>query len=172
MGGMTDFAVRPFGADDWKEYREIRLRMLADTPIAFGETLDHAQSLPDEVWRDRAARVERHGDAGFAAIDADGRWLGVMRGYIDEALGPMLVGVFVDPDARGAARGVADALLDLVIHWARELDDRLTLHVHADNPRAIAFYTRRGFVDTGHRAEYPLPPYGLEWEMRLELGEE
>lgn len=167
---MTGFTVRRFGADDWRALREIRLRMLADTPIAYGETHAAAAVLGDDIWRLRAARNEEPGNIGLAAIDADGTWLGVMRGFVDAARGPMLVGVFVDPAARGAQAGVADALLDGIIAWAAERADTLTLHVHAENPRAIAFYERRGFRDTGERLDYELPPYGIEYEMRLAIG--
>jgi ribosomal protein S18 acetylase RimI-like enzyme len=81
----------------------------------------------------------------------------------------MLVGVFVDPAARGRHEGVADALLDGIIDWARGLGTTLTLDVHADNTRAIAFYTRRGFIDTGVTMPYELEPGGTENEMRLAL---
>jgi len=46
---------------------------------------------------------------------------------------------------------------------------QLRLEVHADNPRAMAFYRRRGFVETGNRRAYELPPYGDEVEMELRL---
>ncbi|WP_156759767.1 GNAT family N-acetyltransferase [Microbacterium karelineae] len=163
------FDICGIGADDWRPFREIRLRMLADTPIAYGETLAHARELCDDDWRARAARNGEGRNIGLAAVADDGTWLGIMRGYVDDALGPVLVSVFVDPAARGENRGVADALLDGIVAWAREEGRTLTLHVHADNPRAIAFYRRRGFRDTGTRVPYELPPFGDEIEMRLAL---
>lgn len=163
------FSVRAFGAADWRELRRIRLRMLADTPIAYGETLERAQTLNDAEWRERAARNEQNGNIGVAAIDDGGTWLGVMRGYLDGSAGPMLVSVFVDPDARGRHAGIADALLDGVVAWARRYSSTLTLHVHSENHRAIAFYERRGFGNTGATIDYKLPPYGIEYEMRLRI---
>ena len=163
------FTVRRIETADWREFREIRLRMLADTPIAFGETLAHARVLEDDEWRARAARNTEGTNIGLIAVDEAGTWLGVMRGYVDARDGAMLVGVFVDPASRGHHEGVADALLDGIVDWAAAHGDTLTLHVHTANPRAIAFYARRGFVDTGRTVEYQLPPYGLENEMRLAI---
>lgn len=163
------FTIRRIVGNDWQEFREIRLRMLADTPIAFGETLAHAQSLGDAQWIQRATSNEQDPNIGLVAIGEDGTWLGVMRGYMSPSAGPMLVGVYVDPDARGRHAGVADALLDGIIAWARGLGTTLTLDVHADNPRAIAFYTRRGFINTGLTMPYELEPGGTENEMRLLL---
>src|SRR5699024_5347205 len=105
------FTVRRFGGADWRAFREIRMRMLVDTPIAFGETLSHARMLDDGAWVMRAERNAVGTNIGLAAIDEAGSWLGVMRGYVDPKAGPMLVGVFVDPSSRGRRAGVADALL-------------------------------------------------------------
>ncbi|MGO1266823.1 MAG: GNAT family N-acetyltransferase [Microbacterium gubbeenense] len=163
------FTTRRFGAADWQEYREIRLRMLADTPIAYGETLEHARSLGDADWIMKATRNEVEPNIGLAAIDDEGAWLGVMSGFVSAHAGAMLVGVFVDPAARGRHEGVADELLDGIVDWARVFGSTLTLDVHADNPRAIGFYRRRGFVDTGVTMDYELPPFGIENQMRLAL---
>ena len=163
------FTIRRIIGDDWQEFRESRLRMLADTPIAYGETLEQARQRGDAEWVQQAARNEQGSNIGFVAIDDEGRWLGVMRGYVSPNSGPMLVGVFVDPDARGRHAGISDALLDSVIDWARVHGTTLTLDVHADNARAIAFYERRGFTNTGITMPYELHDGGTENEMRLQL---
>lgn len=161
--------IRRTTADDWREYRALRLEMLADTPIAYGETLAAAELRDEAGWRERAARGEDPRQTLLAAISG-GRWVGTMAGYIsDQATGAMLVAVYVAPDFRGEDAGVADALLAGVEAWALGFGDTLTLEVHEANPRAIRFYERHGFALTGHRREYELPPGGLELEMRKRL---
>ncbi|RFA23688.1 hypothetical protein B7R25_00335 [Subtercola boreus] len=144
--------------------------MLADTPIAFGETLATAESLGESTWRERARRGENTRGTALVAIDeaAGGRWVGTMGGYLDPA-GPMLVGVFVSPAWRGATSGVTDALLQRVEEWARTESDALLLHVHSENSRAIAAYRRRGYVETGRLFPYILNPHQRELEMRKPL---
>ncbi|RII42418.1 GNAT family N-acetyltransferase [Galactobacter valiniphilus] len=163
---MTLMNVRPTTEDDWELVRELRMRALADTPKAYLETLEEAYHHDEAEWRMRAARgVNDHGTS-LIAEDEHGRWLGGMGGFVpDEAVGPLLVGVFVDPSARGRGAGVADALLDGIEAWARTRGDALTLHVHEENPRAIAFYERRGFVADGVRIPYPLAEG--EWELQM-----
>lgn len=163
------FHVRQVGADDWRRFRELRLRMLKDTPLAYGETYEASLRFGEAVWRERAARGATPGNASFVAEAEDGTWIGIMRGWVPPSAGPMLVGVFVDAAWRGRSAGVADALLDAVVDWARGEGDTLRLEVHADNPRAAAFYRRRGFVPTGRTRPYELPPYGDEVEMELRL---
>jgi GNAT superfamily N-acetyltransferase len=167
----VSFTVRAVRPHEWERFRELRLRMLADTPIAFGETLAQAGALDDDAWRERTARVTEPPSAALVAVTDDGTWVGIMRGFVSTTRGPMLVSVFVDPAWRGAGAGVADALLDGVIAWARGVGQTLQLDVHADNPRAIAFYRRRGFVATGRIHPYDLPPYGDEMEMELRVAD-
>lgn len=156
-------------ASDWEAFRELRLRMLQDTPIAYNETYAHAAALPESEWRARAARGQEPGNISLVAVAEDGTWIGIMRGFVSARRGAMLVGVYVDARWRGSEAGVADALLEGVIDWARERGDQLLLDVHADNPRAIGFYRRHGFEPTGRVTPYNLPPYGDEIEMRLDL---
>ena len=94
----------------------------------------------------------------------------MMNGYVPDATtGPLLVGVYVAPGHRGRDAGVADALLDAVERWAAGHGTTLRLHVHEDNPRALAFYERRGFVRTGHTEPYGLDPTRSEIEMVEQL---
>lgn len=156
---------------DWERWRDLRLRMLADTPTAFAETLGHALEQDEEEWRFRASRTCAPGSFARVAVDeATGEWVGTMSAYTSPADGLFLVGVFVDARVRGA--GVSGALLDAVLTWARAQPgaDGVRLHVHEDNLRAQAFYLRKGFVATGVRTPYGLDPTREELEMRLSFA--
>jgi ribosomal protein S18 acetylase RimI-like enzyme len=162
--------VRSVTEEDWREVRTLRLQALEDTPIAFGETLEHALRQPEEEWRMRGRRGQEPRSALFAAIDeATMTWVGTMGGYLPPTGLPLLVGVFVAPGFRGAGPGVAEQLLTAVETWARDYGSSLALHVHEDNPRAIRFYERNGYADTGRRLDYELAPGGREWEMTKRL---
>ncbi|MFF1574398.1 GNAT family N-acetyltransferase [Leifsonia sp. NPDC058292] len=166
---MTTWRVRPSVEADWRAYRDLRLEMLTDTPIAFLETIEHARLHPDEHWRGRAAN---RGTASrlFGAVADDGSWLGTMGGFHPTGkTDPLLVGVYVTPAFRGARIGMTDALLDAVIGWARGRGERLMLEVHEENEPAIRYYRRRGFEPTGVRIPYPLDRTADELEMALPL---
>jgi ribosomal protein S18 acetylase RimI-like enzyme len=161
----TDFVIRSTTADDWQAVRALRLEMLRDFPIAYGETLEHALDVDEAGWRLRAARGEHIDQAVRVAIDG-ARWVGTMAGHIpDAATGPMLVGVYVAPGYRGDAAGVSRALLESVERWALGFADTLRLEVHETNARAIRFYEKLGFTFTGRDRPYELAPGGLELEM-------
>jgi GNAT superfamily N-acetyltransferase len=173
QAGIT---IREVVPGDWPQFKRIRLRMLAEIPLAFGETLAAAEGRSDAGW---AARVRGYSSGSrtgnglrLAAVDdASGEWVGTMGGFLppEDRTKPMLVGVYVAPEARGNAAGITDALLERVETWARGHGTELFLHVHADNARARASYRRRGFVDNGVTVPYILDSSQLEFEMAKSL---
>jgi GNAT superfamily N-acetyltransferase len=163
--------VRAVTPDDWRLLRTLRLEMLADTPLAYLETLATAEVLPDVEWQARARRNAAPGSASFAAEDEDGRWIGTMTVFRRDDVA-YLVSVYVTPARRGREAGVTDALLDRVIEWARAQNGvtELRLEVHEQNPRATAYYRRRGFEMTGRSTPYALDRSQLDLEMSLPLA--
>ena len=172
------FTLHRPSEDDWQSIRDLRIRAVTDTPIAFLETLEAALAVDEEGWRKRARRNVAEDSTQVVAIDADGRWIGSMICFVSEGSpsyiavprpGPPranLVGVFVDPDWRGAG-GVTDALLEEIARWATD-DKGLTelyLHVNEENPRALRAYEKRGFVRTGMVDAIPEQPGDREVEM-------
>lgn len=160
-----ELVIRTTREDDWQAVRALRLEMLRDTPLAYGDTLEHSLEYDEAAWRLRARRGESPEQTVVVAIEGD-RWVGTMACYVpDQASGPMLVGVYVAPDRRGDDAGVTRALLAEIERWAAQRADTLRLEVHEENPRARRFYEKLGFALTGHSRPYELEPGGLELEM-------
>ncbi|GGE93524.1 GNAT family N-acetyltransferase [Mycetocola zhadangensis] len=167
----THFSIRPTTENDWREVRALRLEMLEDTPIAFGETLESALRHGESEWKMRGRRGASDGGTVLAAITEQGRWIGTMGAYTPEfTTVPMLVGVYVTPKFRGQAAGVTAALLESIESWAAQRSDRITLHVHEDNTRAHALYSKHGYRDTGQTFPYVLDPSRRELEMVKSLS--
>ena len=157
--------IRATTEEDWQQVRDLRIEMIRDTPLAFGETLESALANSEATWRLRGARGTSGAGTFVVAIDeTTGRWVGTMGGFIENGHA-MLVGVYVSPSHRGRRNGVAEALLAEVEHWARAIGSTLRLHVHEANPRARAFYQRLGFVETGQLYPYVLDRSANELEM-------
>ncbi|MCW2529673.1 MAG: acetyltransferase [Pseudonocardiales bacterium] len=166
------FSVVTIDESHWPQVRDVRLEMLADTPLAYVESLATAQTHDDAEWRFRARRSASPGSIGVAAVEAGSdRFVAVMHGATFRGDGrPLLVGVYVAPAYRGRVHGVADALLDRIEEWGRsEGHPELFLQVHESNERAIAFYRRRGYAFTGETEPYPLDESQTELEMKIAL---
>ncbi|RKT19575.1 ribosomal protein S18 acetylase RimI-like enzyme [Streptomyces sp. 1114.5] len=167
-----EYRIERIGREDWQLLRKVRLAQLLDTPLAFGETHEYASYQGEGNWRARTNWVNEPDKIGLVAVAPDGEWVGTMlsvpsKGQADAV---DLIGVWVAPEHRGRARGVADALLDAVLAWARGRGAaRMLLGVHEANPRAAAFYQRRGFAYTGGETPYVLDASARILEMALPL---
>lgn len=151
-------AVLPFHDAWWPEIADLWVASWARTmpQIDFEARrpwlLDHLAKALEAGQAIRVAVVETGDVAGFVLIDP-------ATGWLDQ--------IAVAPAQWGS--GIAEALL----RAAREISpDGIGLDVNADNPRALAFYARHGFVEVG-RGENPrsgLPTLKLEWRRERAPG--
>jgi ribosomal protein S18 acetylase RimI-like enzyme len=169
--------VRRLHAGDWQLLRNVRLEMLADSPMAYIEGLDAARRQTDTQWQERAAAMS--GDESITLVADEGhdasRLCGLMRVVLKRPQDPqrpvqaMLISVYVAPEHRGL--GLADKLLDEACSAAAEelAAELMELGVHEDNTRALAFYRRHGFQTTGASRPYPQDTSKLELVMERPL---
>ncbi|TCK20160.1 GNAT family N-acetyltransferase [Pseudonocardia endophytica] len=123
---------------------------------------DAAARLARDAYRhyvDRIGREPAPMTADYAAaVDAATLWVAEDAGRIvgiavlvDEGDHLLLENVAVDPASQG--RGIGGVLLALADDEARRLGhDRITLYTNVAMTENIAYYPRRGYVET-HRAE-------------------
>jgi ribosomal protein S18 acetylase RimI-like enzyme len=141
--------VRPFRADEWPTYRELRLRALADAPDAFGSTLAHEAARSDAEWSSRLATgVHSESDLPLVA-EVSGEPIGLAWGRIESDPDiATLYQMWVAPERRGL--GAGRMLVEAVIAWATSRNARyLTLAVTCGNNAAWRLYERAGFQPIG-----------------------
>jgi len=144
------FQVRPLTEDDWATLRELRLAALADSPDAFGPTVESALAQPESYWRawakGRPGRMQAF--AAFSGPDPVGL---ISGGTPAEGLGHFGA-VWVAPRARGT--GLGRELVNVMCTWlAAHGCQRIELEVTDGNP-AEHLYESLGFRRTG--ASHPL----------------
>jgi ribosomal protein S18 acetylase RimI-like enzyme len=125
---------RRLGPEDWEDFRDIRLRSLADAPDAFGSTLEREQGFTEEEWRRRL---------GVPVYVVDDPRPVAIGGIFDNQGTPHVWGMWTDPAHRG--RGHAHAILDALVPPGT----RAQLDVNVTNGGAREVYERYGFVGTG-----------------------
>lgn len=163
-------SVRPFASHEWRIYRDLRLRALADSPDAFGSTLAREAGGADEKWAARLARGVASGTDCPLVAEVNGCAVGLTWARVD-APGDTEAHLFqmrVAPGCRG--RGAGRLLLRAAIDWALSANVRaLHLAVTWGDTPAMRLYRRAGFEPVGDPA--PLRPGSplLARSMRLEL---
>jgi ribosomal protein S18 acetylase RimI-like enzyme len=142
-------------ADEWRRWRDVRLRMLREESASFGTRWEDAARDPDERWQAWAAEAARGETRVVLVAEDDGRWLGVVGGFLRvDPQEAQLISMWVDPDARG--RGIAELLIAALASWAVERGCRdVFLFVQETNVRAQRLYERTGFRPTGERERMP-----------------
>lgn len=170
--------IRRLAPEDWALLRDVRLEMLADSPMAYLETLAAARRQTETQWQERAAAMSSGSSITLLADGGaqDTRIRGLMRVVLKEPAGPgdarraMLLSVYVAPAHRGL--GLAEELLEEACEVARtELGAAfLELGVHEDNGRAKAFYLRHGFGFTGETRPFPQDTSKDELSMERALS--
>src|SRR4051794_38012692 len=146
--------------------------MLADTPLAFLETLAQAAARSHEGYRQRLAQAATGGRLAQFVADQGGRsrLIGHAGGTVvpEEPDVTVVFAVFVTPAHRGG-KVLAD-LVGAVSDWSRRCGrEQLMLEVVTGNDRAVRAYEKLGFEDTGERVPHPTVPTLTELRMRRRI---
>jgi GNAT superfamily N-acetyltransferase len=158
--------IRRIRADEGLRLRDIRLRALADSPGAFGETFAAAATRPEDSWHDRAARSSAGNETVLYVAEEDEQWKGLAAGWLeDDVPGDVeLVSMWVDPSIRG--RRIGQRLVDAVVDWALERQAiQVRLWVTEGNTPAVTLYERCGFRYSGDAQPLPSNPTLRELQM-------
>jgi GNAT superfamily N-acetyltransferase len=159
MVAMGTPGLRLLTPEEWRTFRDLRLRALTDAPHAFGSTLAREQALTGAEWRQRLARR-----AQFVVV-IDGSPAATAAGIrSQDGASAELVSMWVEPAWRG--RGLGALLVSEVLAWgtAQGLAE-VRLWVTEGNRQAERLYLRHGFTPTGERQ--PVLP---EEPTRFEFG--
>ncbi|MEX0955648.1 MAG: GNAT family N-acetyltransferase [Rhizobiaceae bacterium] len=138
--------IRLLGSDDVEVFRRIRLEALRAEPAAFASSAEDWEQLADEEW------LRRLTDNPVFVAFHDGEPVGIM-GLMRERSSRMahratIIMVYLRANLRGG--GLAKALLEALADHARGNGIlQLELSANADNPAALRFYRRDGFVEIG-----------------------
>jgi RimJ/RimL family protein N-acetyltransferase len=143
-----DVLIRPTRADDAPAYCALRLQGLQAHPEAFGADYATNAARPIEDWRERM-HSGAGGEQGITYVaEAAGELIGMTALVRNDGAKMRHAGsifsVYTRADWRGT--GVADALLEACVDYARALGLRLVrLGVATTNSSAIRLYQRCGF---------------------------
>ncbi|MEV6842567.1 GNAT family N-acetyltransferase [Actinoplanes sp. NPDC051411] len=167
---MKSWTVRRVTVADAARMRALRLEMLADSPLAFLETLAQAAARPHEAYRARITQSARGRQVAQFIADTGGRLIGHAGGTVmpDDPATTVVFAVYLTPAYRGGK--VLAELIDAVAAWSRECGrDELMLEVVTGNDRAVRAYEKLGFEEVGEPVPHPVIPVLTELRMRRRI---
>jgi RimJ/RimL family protein N-acetyltransferase len=140
-----DIHFHPIRPDEWEAFHALRLRSVADWPLAIYPTLDEERGRTPEQIRTQIAQTPHQ--VVYGAYEG-GKLVGIAglrrETLVQVAHKSVLWGVFVHPDQRkgGIARSMLQALFD---HARKTGIEQVHLNVNVDNSRARNLYGSMGF---------------------------
>jgi ribosomal protein S18 acetylase RimI-like enzyme len=149
MTAGRSLRFHPLQRDHWSAFQALRLRSIADSPLATYPTYDEeAARSPDEIQQRIAESATQ---VVFGAFDG-GTLVGIAGlrwdALVQVAHKAVLWGVFVHPEWR--QRGLARQLLNALFAYARARGiEQVKLSVNVENPAAAALYRAMGFEPYG-----------------------
>ncbi|WIM96158.1 GNAT family N-acetyltransferase [Actinoplanes oblitus] len=168
---MENWTVRRVTPGDAGRMRALRLEMLADSPLAFLETLAQAAARPHEGYAQRLSMSAEGPELSQFIVDpGDGPLLGHAGGTAipDEPLVTVVFSVYLTPASRGGK--LLAQLVEAVADWSTAAGrHELMLEVVAGNGRAVRAYEKLGFEDTGLRLPHPTVPVLTQLQMRRRI---
>jgi predicted GNAT family acetyltransferase len=159
--------VHRVAPEDAARMRALRLEMLADSPLAFLETLAQAAARPHHDYRKRIRQASTGNQLAQFVADPGGRLIGHAGGTVllEDPRSTVVFAVYITPASRGG--GLLAELVDAVAQWSIAAGrTELMLEVVVGNDRAVRAYERLGFEDTGVRVPHPVTPTLTELQMR------
>jgi ribosomal protein S18 acetylase RimI-like enzyme len=164
---LMNITIAELPADEWQQYRDIRLLALKSDPYAFGSSYEEEINLLETDWRNRIKVM------WFAIVDAQVAGLiGLLKRENHASMhSGYIVSLWVKPSLR--RHGIAEALIQKLQDIAPSLGLRkISLQVAATQPAAIKLYEKMGFEKIGLLKEnllkdgIYLDEYLMEWHVK------
>ncbi len=125
-------------ANDWDKFKAARIRAVADSPSAFGDTLEQVESYPDNYW------VEGIKNSQVFVINIDGDYVATVVLKQDDDGVWSIKSLWTEPEYRG--NGLATQLLHTVIDTAKATGiTEIELGINCSQSAAITLYESFGF---------------------------
>lgn len=156
--------------DQWPLLKAVRLRALADAPEAFCTQFVEASTRTDAQWSENARRFTLLPPAISYFAFVDDAPCGMANCFVSKEDPQIaeLTGFWVAPESRGT--GIGEALVSAIVSWAKSRGVTiLQAWVVEDNHRAIRFYEKLGFLDTGQRRPHTPEPSKQIWLLACAL---
>ena len=142
------YTIRRLNVGEADLYRSVRLESLRESPEAFSSTYESAVCRSEDSWQAQAdASASGRDRATFIVLTDQPIGLAALYRDHDRPGEGELIQVWVSPEARGGK--VAVDLMNTIFTWAASNGfESIRAEVTRNNPRALRFYEKHGFVRT------------------------
>lgn len=132
-------SIKAVTSENWQSLKELRLKAVADSPEAFGDSIETVSSKSDEYWKDGIA------NSNVFVTEENGVWIGMIVFKQDDDGVWAVKSLWVDPNYRN--QGIGKLIMQKAINAAKSTGVKLIeLGVNVESKPAINLYESLGFV--------------------------
>lgn len=148
-----NITIRKPEANEWQQYKKLRLQSLREFPLAFSSSYEENQNKPDDYWREiLIGSINLAESLLLCAYDAE-EMIGCVGAYWKDKKKTRHVAnvglMYLKPEYQGQSIGVK--LLMELISKLKGMDQfkKMKLEVVTTNLPAFNLYKKVGFVENG-----------------------
>lgn len=143
---MDNIEIISLKPEDWKQYRDLRLRALKEDPQAFGSTYEDSVKYSDEYWQQRLEDTLNKNTQWLVFARLNGVLVGMVGAFAEkEPDNAHVIAVYVTPDARG--KGISKMLMKELLARIKTNENikKITVDVNPEQGAAYNLYKNSGF---------------------------
>lgn len=143
MDNLEIISLKP---EDWKQYRDLRLRALKEEPQAFGSTYADNSKHPDEYWQQRLEDTLNKNAQWLVFARLNGVLVGMVGAFVEkEPENAHVIVVYVTPEARG--KSISKMLMKELLTRIKtnNVIKKITVDVNPEQEAALNLYKNSGF---------------------------
>lgn len=162
--------VRRLRADEGELWRSLRMRMVADCPETYLDTVEELAARPTDLLAAYARDVAAGGARCTFVAEVSAGVIGTASAVSQDGESPEVFAVWVSPEHRRSGAGAM--LMRAVERWAHEEAEQqlIELKVNDSNEAAQRFYSRLGLQLDGRSKPSKVKPGSTALYMIKRLG--
>jgi GNAT superfamily N-acetyltransferase len=142
---MENIKIGSLNPEQWKEYKELRLKALKEEPQAYASTYEDNSTHTDEFWQDRLKDALKSESQWLLFAKKKNILVGMAGAFLSNEETAQIIAVFVCKEERG--QGISKKLMkDLLIAVQKNKSiKRILVGVNPEQIVALNLYEKIGF---------------------------
>ncbi len=143
---MDNIEIVRLKPEEWKQYRDLRLRALKEEPQAYCSTYEKNAKRPDEFWQQRIEDTINKDIQWLIFAKLNDALVGMVGAFAEEQPDTAhVIAVYVSPEARG--KGISKMLMKELLTRIKTNNNikKIIVDVNSEQEAALNLYKNSGF---------------------------
>lgn len=143
---MENIKVVTLEPNQWKKYKDLRLRALKEEPQAYASSYQDNVKHSGQFWKQRLEDAVKEQTRWLVFAKLEGKLVGMVGASIEKEIDNVhIIAVYVVPEERG--KGISKLLMNSILSKVKDnkLIKKITVEVNSEQLPALNLYKNSGF---------------------------